>query len=171
MLPCNYIPGPSRLSTSLKMLLEEAQQLQREATEESKSTGRKVSFTRFKNGQNGNTSNLTKPGSATSILAPSTLSEGHKRDDDLEKDESFPGLDHFEGDDSGNEGDIDTDNEMMSLPSYSRLSINSSANLSHNAVQRELAKAMAEYLTQAALLAGAKDNVTVTIILLPGSGI
>ncbi|XP_005099163.1 protein phosphatase 2C-like domain-containing protein 1 [Aplysia californica] len=37
--------------------------------------------------------------------------------------------------------------------------------------RRELAKNMAEHLTQAALLAGSRDNITVMVLLLPGCGV
>ena len=38
-------------------------------------------------------------------------------------------------------------------------------------IQRDYARALSERLTQAALLAGAKDNITVMVILLPGCGL
>lgn len=37
--------------------------------------------------------------------------------------------------------------------------------------RKELSQAMAEHLTQAAILAGAKDNITVVVVLLPACGI
>ncbi|CAG5130380.1 unnamed protein product, partial [Candidula unifasciata] len=37
--------------------------------------------------------------------------------------------------------------------------------------RKELSRAMAEHLTQAAILAGAKNNLTVMVVLLPGCGI
>ncbi|BFZ21729.1 hypothetical protein BsWGS_24768 [Bradybaena similaris] len=37
--------------------------------------------------------------------------------------------------------------------------------------RKELSRAMAEHLTQAAILAGAKDNITVVVVLLPACGI
>lgn len=69
---------------------------------------------------------------------------------------------------SGNEADIDTDFDIAS-------SFIDPANTTENgdrakdALHREYAKAMSEYLVQAALLAGAKDNVTAMVVLLPGS--
>ena len=70
---------------------------------------------------------------------------------------------------SGNEADVDTIGDFMSLPTNSRLSFNPSMTREH--LQRDLSKTMAEHLVQAALLAGAKDNITVMVILLPGCGV
>jgi serine/threonine protein phosphatase PrpC len=44
-------------------------------------------------------------------------------------------------------------------------------NHSRDIFHREFAKVMAEHLVQAALQAGARDNITVTIALLPGCGL
>lgn len=71
---------------------------------------------------------------------------------------------------SGNEADVDTYGDFMSLPSNSRLS-NYNPSMSREHFQRDLSRTMAEHLVQAALLAGAKDNVTAMIILLPGCGV
>ena len=61
---------------------------------------------------------------------------------------------------------MDTYTEGITLPeSYA------SAPISREEVQREFARAMAERLVQAALLAGAKDNITATVVLLPGCGL
>lgn len=70
---------------------------------------------------------------------------------------------------SGHDGDIDTVGDHTSCPALSRLSENLPT--SEEDAQREVAKAMAEYLVKAALLAGAKDNITVFVVLLPGSGL
>ena len=37
--------------------------------------------------------------------------------------------------------------------------------------QRDLARTMAERLVQSAILAGARDNISVTVVLLPGAGV
>ncbi|XP_064646848.1 protein phosphatase 2C-like domain-containing protein 1 isoform X2 [Lineus longissimus] len=74
-----------------------------------------------------------------------------------------------EGGDSGNEGDIETSTDYLSFGGM--LSRASEYPLTREVIQREFAKAMSEKLVQAALLAGAKDNITVMVILLPGCGL
>lgn len=77
--------------------------------------------------------------------------------------------DEYYDDDSGNEGDVDTYLENISFPeSVSRISMIDGPP-SREQLQRNQARLMAEHLTQAALLAGAKDNITVMVALLPGS--
>ena len=76
-----------------------------------------------------------------------------------------------DSDDSGNEADIDSYLENISFPGgISRISMVDGPP-SREQIQRKQAQIMAEYLVQAALLAGAKDNVTAMIVLLPGSGL
>ena len=71
---------------------------------------------------------------------------------------------------SGNEADVETYGDFLSLPSNSRLS-NYNPTMTRDQFHREFSRTMAEHLVQAALLAGAKDNITVMVILLPGCGI
>ncbi|KAL4217224.1 Protein phosphatase 2C-like domain-containing protein 1 [Mactra antiquata] len=74
-------------------------------------------------------------------------------------------------DDSGNEADIDSYLENVSFPGgISRISMVDGPP-SKEQMQRNLAQTMAQHLVQAALLAGAKDNTSVMIVLLPGSGL
>lgn len=74
-------------------------------------------------------------------------------------------------DDSGNEADIDSYLENVSFPGgISRISMVDGPP-SREQLQRRQAQMMAQHLVQASLLAGAKDNVTVMVILLPGSGL
>ncbi|XP_033728301.1 LOW QUALITY PROTEIN: protein phosphatase 2C-like domain-containing protein 1 [Pecten maximus] len=77
---------------------------------------------------------------------------------------------HSDDEDSGNDADIETVTDILSIPAFSRLS-NYGRTLSREHIQREFAKTMAEHLIQAALLAGAKDNITVTVVLLAGCGL
>lgn len=75
------------------------------------------------------------------------------------------------GDDSGNEADIDSYLENVSFPGgISRISMVDGPP-SREQMQRNLAQMMAQHLVQAALLAGAKDNTSVMIVLLPGCGL
>ena len=68
---------------------------------------------------------------------------------------------------SEHDGDIEHE-DNLSIPIYSRPS---SCAPSQDDVRREYAKSMAEHLVQAALLGGSKNNITVMVILLPGSGL
>lgn len=72
--------------------------------------------------------------------------------------------------DSGNDADIETVTDMISIPTFSRLSSYGKA-MSREHIQREFARTMSEHLVQAALLAGAKDNITVQVVLLAGCGL
>ncbi|XP_021354131.1 protein phosphatase 2C-like domain-containing protein 1 isoform X2 [Mizuhopecten yessoensis] len=77
---------------------------------------------------------------------------------------------HSDDEDSGNDADIETVTDILSIPAFSRLS-SYGRTMSREHIQREFAKTMAEHLIQAALLAGAKDNITVTVVLLAGCGL
>ena len=76
--------------------------------------------------------------------------------------------------DSGNEGDVDTEirsrrrKVRRAPPPVLR---EREEPMTRVEVHREYAKRMAERLTQAALLAGGRDNITVMVVLLPGSGL
>ena len=65
-----------------------------------------------------------------------------------------------------NEDDLDTYTEGITLPESHLF-----AAITREEVQREFACAMAERLVHAALLTGAKDNITVMVVLLPGCGL
>ena len=72
--------------------------------------------------------------------------------------------------DSGNEADVDSYLENVSFPeAISRISMVDGPP-SKEQLQRNQAEFMAEHLVQAALLAGAKDNLTAIVVLLPGCG-
>ena len=62
--------------------------------------------------------------------------------------------------------DLDTYREGITLPESHLF-----AAVTREEVQREFARAMAERLVHAALLGGAKDNITVMVVLLPGCGL
>ena len=72
---------------------------------------------------------------------------------------------NFSDEDSGNEADIDTNTDILSMRSGERHVT------TKEGVQRECAKLLSERLVQAALLAGARDNITVMVVLLPGCGL
>ena len=78
---------------------------------------------------------------------------------------------HYDGfldEESGDEADSAPFPGREPVLPESRLSL---APPTQEEVHREFAKMMSERLVQAAILAGAKDNITVMIILLPGSGV
>ena len=80
------------------------------------------------------------------------------------------GSENGDDDESGHEADIESYFEDISFPgSVSRISMIDGPP-SKEQMQRNQAQYMAEYLIQAALLAGAKDNATVMVVLFPGSG-
>ena len=58
----------------------------------------------------------------------------------------------------------------MTRPVHSKID-DSPREVTVEEVRSEVAQVMAETLTQAALLAGAKDNITVMVLLLPGAGL
>lgn len=72
------------------------------------------------------------------------------------------------GNDSGNEADVDTYTDGLTLPSQSQMS---GRIQTRDELHREFARKMSEHLTQAALLAGSRDNVSVMVVLLPGCGL
>lgn len=91
-----------------------------------------------------------------------------RSDDGMDQDRSSP-VDQFDVE-SGNEADIETYADFLSIPTNSRLS-NYGNFLTREQLYREIAKTMAEHLVQAALLAGSRDNITVNVVLLPGCGV
>lgn len=69
---------------------------------------------------------------------------------------------------SGNDVDIETSAELMTL--YSRLHLGQYPP-SKDEHLREFAKVLSERLVQAALMAGARENITALVVLLPGCGL
>ncbi|XP_023931873.1 protein phosphatase 2C-like domain-containing protein 1 [Lingula anatina] len=72
------------------------------------------------------------------------------------------------GHESGEEGDVESMTDLLSMPGQSG---RSSFALTREDIQRDFAKVMSERLVHAALLAGAKDNITAMVILFPGCGL
>ncbi|XP_078323765.1 protein phosphatase 2C-like domain-containing protein 1 isoform X2 [Crassostrea virginica] len=156
LLPSNFIPAPSKISTTLRPLIEESNSQANISLVTQ--TPRRVSF-----------SEPAEDRLRMSPRASTMLTDLAKNavDEDL-KTENGSHVGPFE-EESGNEADVDTIGDFMSLPTNSRLSFNPSMTREH--LQRDLSKTMAEHLVQAALLTGAKDNITVMVILLPGCGV
>lgn len=157
LLPSNFIPAPSKISTTLRPLIDESNSQANISL--ITQTPRRVSFSepaedRLK----------MSPRASTMLTDPAK----NTVDEDM-KTENGSHVGPFE-EESGNEADVDTYGDFMSLPSNSRLS-NYNPSMSREHFQRDLSRTMAEHLVQAALLAGAKDNVTAMIILLPGCGV
>ena len=224
-MPGNQIPPPSKVSSTLKPLLDELNRIA--LPHQSEPNSRKVSFSsigtpqgklsveRIRSGshkspllrsvQEGvsevqgddkrsgsgsrsefNTPKISVTGSedgkksrefhhSTPTQSSITSSANHKRskryiDHDMQTE---IGSHHGDQDeDSGNEADVETclDNLSPFPGCLSRISM-AGGPLTKEQVQRNQAKMMAEHLVQAALLAGAKDNVSVMVVLLPGCGL
>ncbi|XP_074656076.1 protein phosphatase 2C-like domain-containing protein 1 isoform X2 [Tubulanus polymorphus] len=186
MLPTDILMPPSRVSTSLKPLLKEYNEFlerqkknkiknfhddqEKSDLENNYTFGQQTTEDIFQNSDSDevisnegvNTLIRQRPDTGKSNTSKVSFKEENEDYRDI-KTEIGSNLD----DDSGNEGDIETITEAFSI-SESRLSRRS---LSKEEIHREFAKAMAERLVQAALLAGSKDNVTVMIVLLQGSGL
>lgn len=130
----------------------------------------KISITGSDNGKKSREFHHSTP--TQSSLNSSANNKKSKRyvDHDMQTEIGSRHGDHDE--DSGNEADVDTclDNLSPFPGCISRISM-SGGPLTKEQVQRNQAKMMAEHLVQAALLAGAKDNVSVMVVLLPGCGL
>ena len=69
----------------------------------------------------------------------------------------------YQGEHNGQEDQFVSVGEHSDIPEPQPLTVED--------IRREMAGSMAEYLTQAALLAGSRRNITVMVVLLPGCGI
>ncbi|KAJ8310944.1 hypothetical protein KUTeg_011504 [Tegillarca granosa] len=172
LLPSNYIPPPSKISSTLKPLIEESNAKENEQTQMPMQTPRRVSFgsNQQPNIEQTPLAELKKENQLEDdikSLHSNKSSMTPRSDDGMDQDRSSP-VDRF-GDESGNEADIETYADFLSIPTNSRLS-NYGNFLTREQLYREIAKTMAEHLVQAALLAGSRDNITVNIVLLPGCG-
>ncbi|XP_064598379.1 protein phosphatase 2C-like domain-containing protein 1 [Liolophura sinensis] len=199
LLPSNRIPPPDRISSSLKLFISTLSEVSRcpsAATTQQKDIIRSrrqhapsLSSTEAElspRWEKEHKKVISKPGDGERDDIPEEVeSMGDRSRSGQVDNENLPGG-HvgYHGDmyteegsgmgdnsdnESGHDGDIDTVGDRTSCPALSRLSDNIPT--SQEEAQREVAKAMAEYLVQAALLAGAKDNITVFVVLLPGSGL
>lgn len=74
----------------------------------------------------------------------------------------------FRSVDSGNEADVDTD-WASTLPPH-ETALGSALSTSGNPY-RHLSRVLSERLVQSALLAGAKDNISAIVVVLPGTKI
>ncbi|XP_048772728.1 protein phosphatase 2C-like domain-containing protein 1 isoform X3 [Ostrea edulis] len=157
LLPSNFIPAPSKISTTLRPLIEESNSQANISL--ITQTPRRVSF-----------SEPTEDRMKMSPRASTMLADLEKTvlDEDM-KTENGSHVGPYD-EESGNEADVETYGDFLSLPSNSRLS-NYNPSLTRDQFQRDLSRTMAEHLVQAALLAGAKDNTTAMVILLPGCGV
>ncbi|ESO82507.1 hypothetical protein LOTGIDRAFT_236983 [Lottia gigantea] len=147
LLPCNQIPIPSPISDSIASLLKHEDPLVPNATSTSRDSLSVPSIS-TRAAQNKMEWTDVKPDTLT-IAADLNTEIGSHRGDDHDT--------------------ILHDNEMMSVPVNCDIPDHKPQTVSD--FRRELAKSMAEYLVQAALLAGSRDNITVMITLLPGSGV
>ena len=75
-------------------------------------------------------------------------------------------MENFSDDESGNDGDLDTITEYTLPEDFSAMRIPTREEL-----HREYARVLSNRLTQAAIMAGSRNNITVMVILLPGCGL
>ncbi|XP_061189123.1 protein phosphatase 2C-like domain-containing protein 1 isoform X1 [Saccostrea echinata] len=156
LLPSNFIPAPSKISTTLRPLIEESNSQANISL--ITQTPRRVSF--------------SEPADDRLKMSPraSTMIDIEKNNSDEDmKTENGSHVGPYD-EESGNEADVETYGDFLSLPSNSRLS-NYNPSMTRDQFQRDLSRTMAEHLVQAALLAGAKNNITVMVVLLPGCGV
>jgi hypothetical protein len=156
MLPTNLIPAPSRISSCINRLIATPRNATTPSDAPSMDTDYMAANRKeaLKEGQASNpTCDVNRPEQGTLDLpTPRDLLENASM------------MDNYSDDESGNEGDVDTSyTENVSrvlggIPTREEL-------------QREYARYLAERLVQAALLAGARNNITATIVLLPGCGL
>lgn len=161
-MPSNFVPVPSKISTTLKPLIEDvnSQHITTSFSNITQSVKHHHDNTMGDHERELSTVVDTSP-RKTDVNTPNT-------DIDL-KTEVGSHINDFD-DESGNEADVETYGDYLSIPAFSRMS-QMNPNQSRDAFHREFAKVMAEHLVQAALQAGAKDNITVMVTLLPGCGL
>ncbi|XP_063412783.1 protein phosphatase 2C-like domain-containing protein 1 isoform X2 [Mytilus trossulus] len=166
LLPSNFVPVPSKISTTLQPLMEDINS-QHITTPHSN-----FSPSIAKQHHHDNTIAEKEEGRQLSPLIDERLRKIETKSPNTEADLKTEIGSHMGDSDgeSGNEADIETYGDYLSIPAFSRMStIN--PNHTRDTYHREFAKVMAEHLVQAALQAGARDNITVTIALLPGCGL
>ncbi|KAK7111235.1 protein phosphatase 2C-like domain-containing protein 1 isoform X2 [Littorina saxatilis] len=166
MLPENQIPPPTQPSSSLALLLQQgASQTPTPAGSDKTSATRTTGDKGQRPSDDKRTSEKGADDAAVSEKTSSaTKEEGRRINADMKTEVGS----HF--------GDVDDQllshrggHDTLTLPEHSRLQLGGQG--SPEEYRRELAKAMAEYLVQAALLAGSRNNITVMVALLPGCGI
>ncbi|XP_071100744.1 LOW QUALITY PROTEIN: protein phosphatase 2C-like domain-containing protein 1 [Haliotis cracherodii] len=192
MLPTHHVPPPSSMSCSLRPLLDEIENNEKAKQAEAmratfnKPDSRKVSFSNH-DLEHGDLPDIEVEASMKE-LSNICQSEGDDMSENAQatstpveeiKTGQVTGLtieadlkteigSHVEDASDLDQGH-DLDPDYLTLPVHA--DIPDHVPETEEEKQRELAKNMAEYLVQAALLAGAKDNISVMVMLLPGSGV
>lgn len=158
MLPSNHVPPPSRISSCINRLLVTPRVLTTPSEVHSMDTDY-LAANRKEAARVGELQGpRSKIHSEMNDPAPVVLPN------ELDRLENASMADNYSGDESGNEADVDTcytDNMSRLLGGLP----------TREEIQREYARYIAERLVQAALLAGARDNITAAVILFPGSGL
>ncbi|XP_067687569.1 protein phosphatase 2C-like domain-containing protein 1 [Haliotis asinina] len=190
MLPTHHVPPPRSVSSSLQPLLDEIENNEKAKQAEvmrdnlSKDDSRKVSFSNNDLEQGDlpdidvescskELSNICQSEDGVSdAQATSTpveeIKTGQVNTLTIEADLRTEIGSHVEDTSDLDQGH-GLDPDFLTLPVHADIPDHVPETLEEK--QRELAKNMAEYLVQAALLAGAKDNISVMVMLLPGSGV
>ena len=196
MLPANHVPPPSRLSTSLNFIYgvtespsnSEVQSqysgASSEISDEAPTQARPQAYRQvFGNLRSKSNVRISEENNTyeesdqhSSVMKSASTSHGSQRHmksastvqmsvpDDLQTEIGSRAA--SEAGDSGNEADVETD--FITLSPRSRQSEKIAG---PEEKHRDFAKAMSERLVQAALLAGAKDNITVMVILLSAAAV
>ncbi|KAL8617478.1 hypothetical protein ACOMHN_048116 [Nucella lapillus] len=175
MLPGNQIPAPSQPSSSLDQLLESGlDSKQQLPTTDPASATEKVTIPNTTNQEPGTKPHTTEGG--VNEKGSEDTGKSEKPGETPQGDEALKiaadlkteAGSHFgDGDDSGlvTEGGHD----LVELPVHSRLTLGGQGSVAE--MRRDVARAMAEHIVQAALMAGSRNNITVMVALLPGCGI
>ena len=154
MLPQNQIPAPSKPSSSLDSLLySSAPQTQGgDAGGLELATSRPNPDNEKGERDAGMTEKTAETLETLKIHADLKTEAGSQFGDTEDPSLSLPG-----------------DHDMVALPIHSHLKLGGQGSVEDR--RRELARAMAEHVVQAALLAGSRNNISVMVILLPGCGL
>lgn len=152
MLPQNHLPRPATISSTLNLLLSETVLSIHGSEEKGMVTKKQTKL--MKREKDSNDEDMTEKkqsnikGKGREIEADLLTEVGSKYSDE----------------DSSSE--MQDSGEMVSLPLHSNIQLEEDK--SATSQQRELARAMAEHLVQAALWAGAHNNITVMVVLFSG---
>jgi len=147
-------------------------------TDETRSVGQRSNSAKTEDGEGNATemqsqekSQSTPVSSKPNSSDKTTLTKRSKKYADADMQTEVGSRHGDEESDSGNEADVESFLENVSFPGgISRISMLDGPP-SREQIQRNQAQMMATHLVQAALLAGAKDNITAMVVLLPGCGL
>lgn len=184
MFPDHHVPSPSQISSTVNRLLL-GPRSQTTPSDLNSDVDTDYMAANRKEAERQMTAKVDAQGSRQGILRPSTQQSIKSKSavsiqevgKESEKSSPVPSKNDFNENVSlpescsgnGNEADVDT--VYTDAKTLEVLSQISGQALTREEIQREYSKILAERLIQAALLAGAKDNLTVMVVLFPGCGL